>query len=340
MRFRISIKNQIYVFIAIIVGIIIFGVSGYMIIEDWSFIDSLYMTTITIATVGYSEVNGLSESGKIFTIILIIISFGNFAFAITSLTKYVVGGEYKTFLKERKVQRTLKRMKEHVIICGFGRVGKQVVNDLLKQKKNVIVIELDSALADEQTTNDQFQFIIGDSTKDHVLKNAGIEKASSIVTCLPKDADNLYIVLAAKELNKSINIVARANSTDAVSKLRLAGASHVVMPDSIGGSQMASLIATPLVAEFLKLISIHGESDVNIECISFSDLPAEFQNKQIGLLDAEHHSGVNIVGFRQSNGKFIINPANDIQITIGTQLFVLGTKDQISKLDDFLRQNP
>jgi voltage-gated potassium channel len=340
MRFYITIKDQIYVFITIIVGIIIFGVAGYMIIENWSFIDSLYMTTITIATVGYSEVNGLSESGKIFTIILIIISFGNFAFAITSLTKYVVGGEYKVYLKEKKVQRTLKKMKEHIIVCGYGRVGKQVVNDLSKQHKNVIVIELDTQLADAQKTNERFQFIIGDGTKDEVLRNAGIEKAASLVTCLPKDADNLYIVLAAKELNKAISIVARANNNDAVSKLKLAGADHVVMPDSIGGSQMASLIATPMVAEFLELISINGDSEVNIECLNFADIPHAFQNKQIGLLDAEHHSGVNIIGFRKNNGELIVNPSNEMQLTIGTQLFVLGTKDQIKKLDQFLRDNP
>jgi voltage-gated potassium channel len=327
-----ALRDKVYLFLGIITGIVLFGIAGYMIIEGWSFVDSLYMTTITISTVGYSEVNGLSFAGKIFTIILIIISFGNFAFAITSLTRYVVEGEYKRDLRDLKVKRNLKNMVGHVIVAGYGRVGKQVAEDLIEQHKKVVVIEHDIHVIENYEGTVKFQFMPGNSTKDEVLLRAGLEKASAIVTCLPKDADNLYIVLAAREYNKTIQIVARASNVEAVAKLKMAGATHVVMPDSIGGTHMATLIANPHVADFLDLISATGESEVNIECIEFDEIPVEFQNTRIGTLRVKELTGANIVGYLAEDGNYVINPTSEIELVRGSKLFVLGTKEQIRSL--------
>jgi voltage-gated potassium channel len=329
-------RDKIFVFIGIITAIVILGVSGYMIIEKWSFVDSLYMTSITISTVGFSEVNGLSYEGKIFTIFLIIISFGNFAFAITSLTRYVVEGEYRRDLRDLKVKRIIKMMNGHIIIAGYGRVGRKVADDLLEQNKKVVVIERDVPLIESLERKVKFQFIPGNATQDAILKLAGIEKASAIVACMPNDADNMYLILAAREYNKNIKVVARASNNDAVSKLKLAGATHVVMPDSIGGSHMATLIATPLVADFLAKISVTGDHEVNIECIECNDLPEEFRNKKIGMLDAKATTGVNIIGLRTVEGKYIINPASEIELQAGSSIFVLGTDDQIAALKKYL----
>lgn len=329
-----ALRDKVYLFIGIIAGILLFGIAGYMIIEGWSFVDSLYMTTITISTVGFSEVNGLSFAGKIFTIFLIIISFGNFAFAITSLTRYVVEGEYRRDLRDLKVKRNLKNMVGHVIVAGYGRVGKQVADDLIEQHKKVVVIEQNLHVIENYENIVKFQFMPGNSTKDEVLLRAGLQKASAIVTCLPNDADNLYIVLAAREYNKTIQIVARASNVEAVSKLKMAGATHVVMPDSIGGTHMATLIASPHVADFLDLISATGESEVNIECIEFDEIPSEFQNTRIGALRVKEQTGANIVGFLGEDGEYIINPTSEIEIVKGSKLFVLGTKDQIQSLHD------
>jgi voltage-gated potassium channel len=327
-----ALRDKVYLFLGIITGIVLFGIAGYMIIEGWSFVDSLYMTTITISTVGYSEVNGLSFAGKIFTIILIIISFGNFAFAITSLTRYVVEGEYKRDLRDLKVKRNLKNMVGHVIVAGYGRVGKQVAEDLIEQHRKVVVIENDIHVVEQNENNVKFQFMPGNSTKDEVLLGAGLEKASAIVTCLPNDADNLYIVLAAREYNKTIQIVARASNVEAVAKLKMAGATHVVMPDSIGGTHMATLIANPHVADFLDLISATGESEVNIECIEFDEIPAEFHNTRIGTLRVKELTGANIVGYLGEDGDYVINPTSEIEIAKGSKIFVLGTKEQIRSL--------
>lgn len=336
---RSVLRDKIFRFVGIIIGIVILGVSGYMVVEKWSFIDSLYMTMITISTVGFSEVNGLSYEGKIFTIFLIIMSFGNFALSITSLTRYVVEGEYRRDLRDIKVKRTIKMMNGHVIVAGYGRVGRKVADDLLEQRKKVVVIERDLDLIESLERKVKFQFIPGNATKDEVLKLAGIEKASAIVTCMPNDADNLYVILAALEHNKRINVVARASNNEAVSKLKLAGATHVVMPDSIGGAHMATLIATPLVADFLEKISVTGDHEVNIECIECKDLPPEFQNKKIGMLDAKSITGVNIIGLRTKEGNYIINPASEIELQTGSSIFVLGTEEQIKALNAYLLLN-
>lgn len=334
-----KLRQNIFLFILIITGTVFVGVSGYMLIEGWSFTDSLFMTTITISTVGYSEVNGLSFEGKIFTIFLIIISFGNFAFAITSLTRYVVEGEYRKDLREYRAKRNLSKMNNHVIVAGYGRVGKQVVEDLLELNKTVVVIESKLSMIEDFENKVKFQFIGGDATKDDVLVRAGIEKASAIVSCLPGDSDNLYVVLAANEFNKHINIISRASKSESVSKLKMAGADYVVMPDSIGGAHMATLITSPHVAEFLDLISATGESEVNIECVSFDELPEAFQNHRIGTMDAKNQTGVNVVGVQLPSGEYIINPEDEIELVKGSRLFVIGTSTQISKLRAYLKIN-
>ena len=330
-----SLRKKIYLFLGIISGIISLGISGYMIIEGWSFVDALYMTTITIATVGYSEVNGLSTDGKIFTIFLIFISFGNFAFAITSLTRYVVEGDYKRDLRELRVLRNLRKMKKHVIVTGFGRVGQQVVNDLVEHKMDVVVIEKDQLVVDGKDQKANFQFIQGNATKDNSLSKAGIENASAIVTCLPSDSDNLYIVLGAREFNKNIQIIARASSHEAVAKLYLAGATNVVMPDSIGGAHMASLIANPLIADFLELISESRDGDGRIECIQFKNIPESLLTRTIDSVEIKKMTGANIVGVRKPDGKFILNPCSEQKILEGLQIFVLGTNEQVLSLKGF-----
>ena len=272
--------SRIYYFLLLLALVISGGTVGYMVIEGWSFIDSFYMTIITISTVGYGEVSELSLYGKLFTSFLIISSFGTFAYAITSVTTYLVGGEYRKYFKQYKTMKELKKMKNHVIICGFGRVGKQVAEDLAAHNNEFIVIEKNTEIIDHEI-NQGITFLNGDSTNDEVLIQACIENAKAIITCLPKDADNIYVVLAAREFKSDILIVSRSSTQSAVSKLKMAGANNVIMPDSIGGSHMASLIANPDVMEFLDMIRVQGNQGANVESISFDELPKSLQNKSI-----------------------------------------------------------
>ncbi len=323
--------SKIYYFLILLLLIILGGTAGYMIIEGWSFINSFYMTIITISTVGYGEVHELTNYGKLFTSFLIISSFGTFAFAITSITTYVVGGEYKRYYKEYKMMKELKKMNDHVIICGFGRVGKQAAEDLIAHNNKFIVIERDQETIDENKNND-ITFLKGDSTNDDTLSQACIRNAKAVITCLPKDAENIYVVLAAREFNEKMIIVSRASYPSAVSKLRMAGANNVIMPDSIGGSHMASLIANPDVMEFLDMIRVQGDQGCNVETVSYSELPKSLQDKTIGELEAKKITGVTIIGYRSYKGDYIVNPPVETVVVPGSKLFVLGNPEEIKNL--------
>ncbi|MFK7786156.1 MAG: TrkA family potassium uptake protein [Crocinitomicaceae bacterium] len=306
------------------------GTVGYMFIEDWGFVDAFYMTIITVSTVGFSEVGALSLEGKLFTTFLIISSLGSFAYAITSITTFLVGGQYKKHLREYKLTQQLKSMKDHVIICGYGRVGSQVAADLKANGVKFVILEKDEHLITHQ--DDDTNFLYGDSTDDEILKRASVEYARAVITCLPKDADNLYVVLTARQLNEKVFIVSRASNPSSVSKLKFAGANNVIMPDAVGGSHMASLVGNADVMEFIDSIRVQGYMESNVESISYEELPEELRDHTIGELESRGITGVTIVGFKSQDGEYLINPNFDVKVGKGSKLFVLGTTKQIRKL--------
>lgn len=310
------------------------GTFGYMLIEHWSLIDSFYMTIITVSTVGFGEVMPLSSAGKIFTSLLIITSFGTFAFAVTSITSYLMGGEYKRYYTNHKLQNMVNKLEKHVIVCGLGRVGRQTIKELKAHGKPFVCLERDMEVVEFNRTNKQVLAVDGDATEDSNLIRAGIKEAEAIITTLPNDADNLYVVLAARELNPKLRIISRASKASSVRKLKIAGADHVIMPDTVGGSHMASLVVTPDVLEFLDNIAITGDANVNLEEVSFSSLPEDFKYLTISELRARKVSGCNIVGYKTPNGEFVVNPDPDLKIIPNSKLFVLGTPEQIKKLNE------
>lgn len=322
--------RRIYYFVGLLMLVILSGTFGYSWIEGWGWIDSFYMTIITVSTVGFGEVHDLTANGRIFTALLIIFSFGTFAFAIGSLTAYVVNGEYRVYLSQLKRKRNLENLHDHIIICGLGRVGKQVLVDLTEQGQKCLVIESDSEII-EHNSSEFYEMILGDSTSDELLKEAGIERAKALVTCLPKDADNIYVVLAARELNKNIKIISRASQTHAISKLKRAGATNVIMPDSIGGTHMAALVAKPDAMEFIDAIQVSGGHNSNVGTITYEQLPDAMKSKTIGDLDSKKTTGVTIIGYKTADGTHIINPGVDLVVQPGSKLFVLGSISQIDK---------
>lgn len=321
--------SRIYYFLALLILVIAGGTCGFKLVEGWSWTDSFYMTIITISTVGFGEVHNLSFYGKIFTSILIISSFGTFGFAITSITTYVVGGDYRLYLNEYKTNKAIKKMEKHVIICGLGRVGRQVAEDLIARKMPIVIIENNPQVINDFKDREGYVIIDGDATQDEKLLQARIHESRGIITCMPKDADNLYVVLASREMSKEITIITRASTTQAVSKLKIAGANNVITPDAVGGSHMATLISNPDVMEFLDIIRIQGSQGPNIESISFNELPEAFQNKTIGQLSGNKVTGVTIIGFKSPDGEYIINPDDNIEVEANSKLFVLGNPDQI-----------
>ncbi len=325
--------SNIFFFIFLLLLVIGIGTTGYMFIQKWSAVDSFYMTIITISTVGFREVGDLTVAGKLFTAFLIITSFGTFAYAVTSITAYLVGGKYRKYLKEYKLMKELEKLNDHVIICGFGRVGIQVAKDLCAHGTKFVVIESNEEVIKYHEDLKGYYFIKGDSTDDINLEKAGVKNAKAMICCLPKDADNLYIVLSGSELNSKLLIISRATSQSTKRKLKRAGAHNVILPDAVGGSHMASLISNPDVMEFLDIIRVQGYNGANIESIAFSELPDQFKNKTIGQLEAKRLTGVTIIGFKTPDGEYVINPDFEIEVVPHSKLFVLGNQEQIEKLN-------
>ena len=320
--------------IIMLLSVIMIGTIGYEMLEEkYSFIDSFYMTIITISTVGYREVHPLSDIGKLFTSGLIISSFGIFAYSVTSITSYIMTGEYRKRFIENKMLNEINRLKDHVIVCGYGRVGQQTVRDLLAHDQKVLVIENDEKTIDRLSQDRSVFHLLGDATDEEHLELANIYDAKAVITTLPSDSDNMFVVLTAKEMCESILIISRSSNPRNAKKLKIAGAENVIMPDTLGGTHMASLVVTPDVIEFLDHISIQGAADVNLEEVSFSDVPQELKHLSIKELDARNKLGINIIGYKTSKGDYIINPDPDTRLEQDSKLFVLGTKRQINLLN-------
>lgn len=326
--------SKIYIPLLLLTLIVCMGIAGYMIIEHFRFFDAFYMTIITVATVGFEEVHPLSDAGRLFTTFLIITSFGTFAYALTSATKYVMDGEFNQHFKNYKLSSTIDKLENHVIICGFGRNGKQAAHVLKKHGKRFVVIEKEKDLV--ATLNHRYADLVleGDSTNDEVLVKAGICKAKALIITLPVDADNLFIVLSARSLNPKLTIISRASEENSDKKLKIAGANNVIMPDKLGGAHMASLVMQPDVMEFVDFITGQGGDNIRLEEITFNNLSEAYRNKTIKDLEVRNKSGANIIGFKTAQGEYVINPSADTKIIPDAKLFVLGTADQIVKLKE------
>ena len=326
--------SKIYIPIILLLIIVCSGIGGYMIIEDFRFFDAFYMTIITVATVGFEEVHPMSDAGRLFTTFLIITSFGTFAYALTSATKYVMDGEFNQHFKNYKLSAAIDKLDDHIIICGFGRNGKQAAHVLKKHGKRFVVIEKARDLVASVTHKYADLVLEGDSTQDEILTKAGIHRAKALITTLPVDADNLFIVLSARSLNPKLTIISRASEENSDKKLKIAGADNVIMPDKLGGAHMASLVMKPDVMEFVDFITGQGGDNIRLEEITFNNLAEKYRNKTIKDLEVRNKSGANIIGFKTGQGEYVINPSADTKIIPDAKLFVLGTTDQISKLKE------
>jgi len=313
--------------------IILIGILGYIIIEGYNFIEALYMTTIAITTVGFGEVRPLSNVGRLFTVFLLITSWVTFAWAIARITQFVVTGEINKYFKMRKNMKTITQLNRHVILCGFGRNGQQAARTLKNHNMPFVVIER-SEESMEKTLPDfpNLIYLIGDGTDDDLLIQAGIERGVALISALPDDADNVFIVLSARALNHKLQIISRASDESSIPKLRKAGADNVIMPDKIGGSHMATLVSKPDVIEFMDFLSSEDGESVNMESVPFELLPSNIKNKPLKVVMEWNKTGVNCLGIKNREGKFIINPPGDTLVTEGCKVIVFGTRSQISEM--------
>lgn len=323
----------------LILLVIIIGTAGFMLIEQYSFVEALYMTMITISTVGYTEVHPLSNAGRLFNIFLIISSLTTTAFAITMLTRYVVDGEINRYFKNRRMITSINHLENHVILCGYGRNGKQAAETLLRHKVPFVVIEINSERIEQDILEGKkLLYVKGDATEDETLIHAGIRKAKTLITALPEDADNVFIVLTARTVNDHIQIISRASHAGSVAKLKKAGADNVILPDKIGGMHMATLVTKPDVIEFIDYLSGAEGEAIHLEAVDYEVLPSDLKDKSLKEIMDWRKTGVNCLGVKNAEGKFVINPPETIAITPGMKVIVLGTKEQIEVMKGNVRK--
>ena len=325
------VKTKLYISIVLLSIVLAIGIIGFMIVSNETFIDSLYMTVITMSTVGFGTLHELNQSEKLFTVFLIILSIGVYVYAITALTEYLANDNFFQLLKYKKMQQKIQKLKNHTVVCGYGRNGRQAVVKLKKFDMPCIVIEKDKEILEELGRNN-IMYVEGDATGDEALENANIRNAKSLITALPSDADNLFVVLSARQINKGFIIISRASNESSIKKLMIAGATNIIMPDKIGGMHMASLVVTPDLVEFVERLTINDETTANLEEISINDLPPEMVNKTILDLDLRKKTGCNAIGFKTALGEYIINPDATTKLEKDTYLIVLGSQEQINKL--------
>ena len=324
-------QSRLYKAIFFSILILLVGVAGYAFLFNYSFIDALYMTVITITTIGFGEVHPFGDGEKIFTIGLILSSLFIFGYAVSSFSEYLISGQFFHQLKVKKVQKMIEKLNGHTIVCGYGRNGKQAIAKLRSYKKDFVVVEKNKELI-KKLDEEGVLNIEGDATTDETLIKAGILNAENLITALPSDADNLFVVLTAKQLHKKCKIISRASKESSYSKLKIAGADNVIMPDKLGGAHMATLVVTPDVIEFVDRLTIEGDTTANLEEIAINDLPEKYIDKTILDLDLRKKTGCTVIGYRTPEKEYIINPEASVKLKAGANLIVLGRPEQITKL--------
>lgn len=327
--------SRLYVTLLLLFSSTTIGTVGYMLIENYTFLEAIYQTVITLSTVGFEEVRPLSSSGMVFTTLFIIFNLGVFAFVISSLTSYLFEGELNRVFHFYLTTRELMRLKDHVIVCGFGRNGRKAAEELIAAQRDFIVIDSDGDMGSQLSPEDRkkIKMMSGDATLDEVLMNSGVDRASTIITTLPSDADNVFISMAAKEINPAINVIARASDENSVSKLYRSGASHVVMPDNLGGLHMARLVTKPYVIEFLDLLN-GLDTEFALEEFDYEEFKKEFQDVKLKDIAVRERSGATIIAYKEKGHNFIFNPPSDVEIAPNDIFILLGNNEHLERFKD------
>ena len=326
-----ELKKRLVLSAALIALIVSFGTIGYMGIEGWNFIDSLYMTIITLTTVGFKEVNDLSLSGRIFTIVLLIGGVGTVFYTLGIGAKIIVEGELQEVYGRRRLEKKLKDLRDHYIVCGYGRMGKIVARELKHEKLKYAVIEKNEVILDSDEKNATL-IIQGDATRDDLLKRVGIEHAKCLISVLPTDAENLYVVLSARGLKPDLLIVARAGEEGSEQKLLRAGADRVVSPYHIGGLRMAHSVLKPAVVDFIEFATKSGNIDLQIEEITIQE-GSELVNLSLDECGIGRDLGIIIVAIKQKTGEMKFNPTFRTAIQIGDTLIAVGETSKLAVLE-------
>ena len=314
-------------------SLLIIGTVGYAFLEGYGFIDALYMTVITLGTVGYREVQPLSEAGKLFTIFLIIAGIGTVAYAVTQVVEYLIS---TIVFRRKRMERMIAKLSDHVIICGYGRIGEQVAARLKARGVDFLIIEKEEH-ALEKLDGLGYLYINGNATDDTSLQHARIESASTVVATLPTDADNVYVTLSARNLRPDIRIIARASDAISATKVKQAGANKVISPYDIGGRYIANAVLRPHVVNFMDVVNSSNEASTGSLEIEELEVTPHCNYADKALRDTGIRSELNIIvlAVRKPDGEFEYNPSPDTVLVPGSMLICIG---MASKLDRLAKQ--
>lgn len=310
------------------------GTAGYMAIEKWRFIDALYMTVITLGTVGFKEVHDLSDPGKVFTMVLIVFGVSVLGYIVGSLAQIMFEGQIQRVMGRLKVEKMIDKLNDHYIICGYGRIGSLICKEFKANGLQFVIVEKSPETA-ERLDEDGYLYMKGDATIDETLLKAGIKRAKGLISVVTSDTENVYITLTARGLNPDLYILARSGEEGSDIKLKRAGANKVVSPYIIGGTRMAQSILRPNVVDFIEIATGSEHIDLQMEEISIPPHSA-FAGETLVSSGFRRETGVIIIGIKKAHGKMVFNPHSQAKIEGGDTLIVLGEPIAIDKLEDLV----
>ena len=316
-------------------SIIACGTIGYMVIEGWAFLDALYMTVITISTVGYSEVHPVHFVGRIFTIGLVFFGVGFTLYVAGAVVQFMVEGRVRNILGRRRLDKKINRLKNHYIVCGYGRIGRVLCRNLLsKPLANLVVVERDPNMT-PRLDDDGVLYVIGEATDESSLKKAGIDRAKGLVAALATDTDNVFLTLTARQLNAELFILARASNNQVKSKLTAAGANQVESPYEMGAISMAHRIIRPTVTSFLDFAFAQSREDIQMEEIPVSDTCRliDVQLKDSGI---RQQFNLIIIAIKKPDGDMLFNPSFEATIKGGDTVIAVGETRNLQELEEIL----
>ena len=320
--------------IIIALCIVLFGTVGYILIEGWEFLDALYMTIITISTVGFSEVHHISKAGRLFTIVLVFFGVGFTLYIAAAVVQFMVEGRIRIILGRRRLEKKIDRMKNHYIVCGYGRIGRVLCKNLKRKPLDLVVVEKNPELTSVMDA-DGVLYISGDAADEENLIRAGIKRAKGLVAVLASDADNVFLVLTARQLDPDLLIIARASQEESKSKLRAAGANTVESPYDMGAASMAHRIIRPTVTSFLALAFAHKRKDIQMEEIPVS-ASSELVNVMLKDTGIRQKYNLIIIAIKKQDNSMLFNPSFEATIEVGDTVIAVGEEVNLLKLEHIL----
>ena len=320
--------------IIIALCIVLFGTVGYILIEGWEFLDALYMTIITISTVGFSEVHHISKAGRLFTIVLVFFGVGFTLYIAAAVVQFMVEGRIRIILGRRRLEKKIDRMKNHYIVCGYGRIGRVLCKNLKRKPLDLVVVEKNPELTSVMDA-DGVLYISGDAADEENLIRAGIKRAKGLVAVLASDADNVFLVLTARQLDPDLLIIARASQEESKSKLRAAGANTVESPYDMGAASMAHRIIRPTVTSFLALAFAHKRKDIQMEEIPVS-ASSHLVNVMLKDTGIRQKYNLIIIAIKKQDNSMLFNPSFEATIEVGDTVIAVGEEINLQKLEHIL----